>query len=94
MQCTTDTLQQSMQELKIANQFYDRRKFLLASSAVVVGAMTSCVEISEPAKRIVSTSYAPVDIRVRIGKQITSVVMGNLLYTKKKPLAIPREPLC
>lgn len=90
MQCTTDTLQQSMQELKIANQFYDRRKFLLASSAVVVGAMTSCGGISEPAKRIVSTPYAPVDIRVRIGKQVTSVVMGNLLYTKKTVGNTPR----
>ena len=79
-----------MQELKIANQFCDRRNFLLASSVVVVGALTSCRGLSERKSKITPTAYAPVDMRVRIGKQTTSVVIGNLLYTRKTVGDTPR----
>ena len=67
-----------MQELKITNQFCDRRSFLLASSAFVAGTLVSCGKIIEPPSKTTSTTYAPVDMRVRIGKQTKSVDIANL----------------
>lgn len=79
-----------MQDLKILNQFYNRRSFLLASTAFVAGTLVSCGKTTAPTSKTTSTSYAPIDMRVRIGKQTKTVVIGNLQYSRKTVGNTPR----
>ncbi len=65
----------------IQHQSCSRREFVLASGLVVVGSMVSCGRVVDQKKTLVSVNQ--VNIRVRIGKNVNSVVVGEKVFTSK-----------
>ena len=65
-----------------------RRNFVVASSTIVVGSLLSCG--SQYAKTQNHPKYTPIHVRVRIGKQIDKVCVGNKTFTTKNVDDFPK----
>jgi stage II sporulation protein D len=75
---------------KNQSESWTRREFVLASGLLVAGGLISC---SEPTKKqtvtIPKKPVMPIDIRVRIGKQVKKIEIGDHVYTHKSLNATP-----
>ena len=66
----------------------NRREFVLATGLFIAGGVASCGRLEEPSKQITKKtskqlSTDPLVIRVRIGKKIKKVTIGENVFTKK-----------
>ena len=77
-----------MQEHTIHTKSCNRREFVLASGVFVVGSMVSCGKQHAP--ELPKTRIKPSPVRVRIGKSVNRVVIGNNAFTIKNVGNLPK----